>query len=90
MPLHLEIVTPERLAFSEDVDAVVCPGIGGERGILAHHAPLLTPLGVGELYQQFELLKAKLEADGLFAPEHKRRLPTWPKRIGIATSAQST
>jgi len=49
VPLHLEIVTPERLAFSEDVDAVVCPGIEGELGILPHHAPLLTTLGVGEL-----------------------------------------
>ncbi len=49
MPLRLEIVTPERLAFSEDVDAVVCPGIEGELGILPHHAPLLTTLGLGEL-----------------------------------------
>ena len=49
MPLRLEIVTPERLAYAEDVDAVVCPGIEGELGILPHHAPLLTTLGVGEL-----------------------------------------
>ena len=49
MPLHLEIVTPERLAFEGDVDAVVCPGIEGELGVLPHHAPLLTTLGVGEL-----------------------------------------
>ena len=46
------------------------------------------PLGVGELYQQFELLKARLEAEGLFAPERKRPLPQWPERIGIATSRQ--
>ena len=49
MPLHLEIVTPERLAYEGDVDAVVCPGIQGELGVLPHHAPLLTTLGVGEL-----------------------------------------
>lgn len=49
MPLLLEIVTPERLAFSEEVDEVVCPGIEGELGILPHHAPLLTTLGLGEL-----------------------------------------
>ncbi|MEZ4597299.1 MAG: F0F1 ATP synthase subunit epsilon [Chloroflexota bacterium] len=49
MPLHLEIVTPERLAFEGDVDAVMCPGIEGELGVLPHHAPLLTTLGVGEL-----------------------------------------
>lgn len=49
MPLHLEIVTPERLAYEGEVDGVVCPGIEGELGILPHHAPLLTTLGLGEL-----------------------------------------
>ena len=49
MPLRLEIVTPERQAYDDEVDSVVCPGIEGELGILPHHAPLLTTLGVGEL-----------------------------------------
>jgi F-type H+-transporting ATPase subunit epsilon len=49
MPLLLEIVTPERLAFSAEVDSVQVPGIEGELGILPHHAPLLSALGVGEL-----------------------------------------
>jgi F-type H+-transporting ATPase subunit epsilon len=49
MPLLLEIVTPERLAFSEEVDSVQVPGIEGELGILPHHAPLVSLLGVGEL-----------------------------------------
>lgn len=49
MPLRLDIVTPERLAFSDEVDEVICPGIEGQLGILPHHAPLLTQLGVGEL-----------------------------------------
>ena len=49
MPLQLEIVTPERLAFSDQVDAVFCPGVEGELGVLPHHAPLLSMLGVGEL-----------------------------------------
>ena len=49
MPLLLEIVTPERLAYSDEVDAVVLPGSEGELGVLPHHAPLITMLGVGEL-----------------------------------------
>ena len=49
MPLSLEIVTPERLAYSDTVDAVYCPGTEGEFGVLPHHAPLLAMLGVGEL-----------------------------------------
>jgi F-type H+-transporting ATPase subunit epsilon len=49
MPIQLEIVTPERLAYSDAVDAVVLPGSEGELGVLPHHAPLVTRLGVGEL-----------------------------------------
>src|SRR5512132_2544869 len=49
MPIQLEIVTPERLAYSDTVDAVQVPGAEGEMGILPHHAPLLATLGVGEL-----------------------------------------
>ena len=49
MPLLLEIVTPERLAYSDEVDAVQLPGIEGELGVLPHHTPLVSTLGVGEL-----------------------------------------
>jgi len=49
MPLRLEIVTVERLVYSEDVDMVIAPGIQGQLGILPRHAPLLTALTYGEL-----------------------------------------
>ncbi len=49
MTLHLEIVTPERMAYSDDVDMVLVPGIDGEMGILPHHTPLVSLLGLGEL-----------------------------------------
>jgi F-type H+-transporting ATPase subunit epsilon len=49
MPLHLEIVTPERLAFEGEVDEVIVPGSEGELGILPHHAPLISLLGQGVL-----------------------------------------
>ena len=49
MPLQLEIVTPERLAYSDTVDAVTLPGSEGELGVLPHHAPLVSMLGLGEL-----------------------------------------
>jgi F-type H+-transporting ATPase subunit epsilon len=49
MPILLEIVTPERLAYSDEVDSVVLPGSEGEMGVLPHHAPLVSTLGVGEL-----------------------------------------
>lgn len=43
--------------------------------------------GVGDLYAAFEQLKAKLSAQGLFDPSHKKPLPIYPKRIGIVTSS---
>ena len=43
--------------------------------------------GIGDLYAAFEQLKAKLAAQGLFAPEHKKLLPQFPKTIGIVTSS---
>ncbi len=49
MPLQLEIVTPERLAYADEVDMVLVPGIEGELGILPHHSPLVSLLGIGEL-----------------------------------------
>ena len=46
---RLEIVTAERVVFSDDVDEVVAPGVEGQLGILPHHAPLMTMLQPGEL-----------------------------------------
>lgn len=47
--LRLEIVTPESMTYSDDVDSVVIPGIEGELGILPQHVPLMTKLAPGEL-----------------------------------------
>ena len=49
MPLHLEIVTAERLVLSDDVDQVNAPTKDGRVGILPRHMPLLTVLTEGEL-----------------------------------------
>lgn len=47
----------------------------------------LTPEGVGDLAVAFEQLKAKLNAEGLFDPVHKKPLPAYPERIAIVTSS---
>lgn len=47
--LKVDIVTAERVVYSEDVDVVIAPGIEGQLGILPHHAPLMTTLQAGEL-----------------------------------------
>jgi F-type H+-transporting ATPase subunit epsilon len=47
--LKLEIITPEAIAFSEDVEMVTLPAIGGQIGIYPQHVRLITQLVPGEL-----------------------------------------
>jgi F-type H+-transporting ATPase subunit epsilon len=47
--LRLEIITAERLVYSDDVDIVVAPGVEGQLGILPRHTPLMTALQPGEI-----------------------------------------
>lgn len=47
--IKFEIVTAERVVYSDEVDIVVAPGIEGQLGILPHHASLMTMLQPGEL-----------------------------------------
>ena len=49
MPLRLEIVSPERRVYEDDVDMVIVPGRNGQLGILPRHTRLISSLGVGEL-----------------------------------------
>ncbi len=56
------------------------------RGQYQLSVQILQPRGVGLLQAKFEALKRKLQAEGLFAPERKRSLPKFPRRIGIVTS----
>src|SRR5947209_3723449 len=56
------------------------------RGQYQLSVQILQPRGLGVLQAKFEALKRKLEAEGLFAPERKRPLPAFPRRIGIVTS----
>ena len=55
----------------------------GEYQLVVQH---MEPAGEGALRQAFEELKNRLQAEGLFNPEHKRSLPWLPRRIGVITS----
>lgn len=61
-------------------------GVYEPRGEYQLYADLLRPVGVGDLYQRFERLKAKLQAEGLFDGDRKRDTPAMPHKIGIVTS----
>ena len=60
-----------------------------DRGELQISAEYLEPKGAGALQIAFEQLKAKLEAEGLFASARKKPIPALPARIGIVTSPQA-
>ena len=47
--MRLELITAERQVYADDVEMVVAPGMEGQLGILAHHAPLMTALQPGEI-----------------------------------------
>jgi exodeoxyribonuclease VII large subunit len=56
---------------------------GGQFQLYADH---VEPAGLGDLHREFEALKARLAAQGLFDQERKRPLPRFPRRIGVVTS----
>ena len=61
-------------------------GLYSEGGSYQITCDSMRPDGIGTLYQQFEALKNRLAAEGLFDEEHKRRLPYRPKKIAVVTS----
>jgi exodeoxyribonuclease VII large subunit len=61
-------------------------GVYEVRGLYQLYVDQIQPAGIGDLYERFERVKARLKAEGLFAPERKRALPTFPKRVGVVTS----
>src|SRR5215472_9844872 len=73
----LQVVVRGRITIYED------------RGELQISAEYIEPKGAGSLQLAFEQLKAKLEAEGLFAAERKKPIPSLPSRIGIVTSPQA-
>ena len=73
----LQVVVRGRVTIYED------------RGELQIAAEYIEPQGAGSLQLAFEQLKAKLEAEGLFAAERKTPIPSLPSRIGVVTSAQA-
>jgi F-type H+-transporting ATPase subunit epsilon len=67
-PFHFELVSPERLMFSGEVEAVIVPGTEGQFTVLKDHAPLMTRLkpGIVEV-EETETKKSRLFVRGGFA-----------------------
>ena len=56
-------------------------------GVYQIYAKAMKEDGIGTLYEQYEKLKAKLEAEGLFAVSHKKPIPQFPNKIGVLTAS---
>lgn len=77
------------LGFLEDGLEVLCLGnldVYGQRGVYQLNLRKIQPLGQGALQLAFRKLHAKLEAEGLFDPQHKKPLPRFPQRVALITS----
>lgn len=75
----------------KDGDKVCCHGRVGvyqKRGTFQLIVESLSPIGKGDLKEQFELLKKKLSEEGLFDLSKKRKIPSLPKRIAVITAEQ--
>jgi F-type H+-transporting ATPase subunit epsilon len=77
MPLHFELVTPERLVRSEEVYMVVVPGGEGDYGVLAGHAPVMSTIRNDaelEIYATQGAVPEKIKIAGGFAEVNEQGL----------------
>jgi F-type H+-transporting ATPase subunit epsilon len=86
MPLHFELVTPERLVRSEDVHMVVVPGSEGDFGVLEGHAPFMSTIRNGELQIYRNGMSGEPERiaiEGGFAEVNDRGLTVLAERADV-------
>ncbi len=72
--MRLEIITAERVVYSDDVEALVAPGTEGDLGILPHHASLMTMLQPGELMVRKDGEETYLAVTGGFMEVMENRI----------------
>ena len=65
------------------------PGLYQKSGLFRLSVLKAEPIGEGSLKRAFELLKKKLEQEGMFAPERKRKLPKYVKNVGVISSSEA-
>jgi F-type H+-transporting ATPase subunit epsilon len=82
--LHFELVTPDRMVTSGDVYMVVVPGVEGESGIMAGHAPYMTTLRNGEIvvYRTAGAQPERIQVTGGFAEVGDRGLTVLAESAG--------
>jgi exodeoxyribonuclease VII large subunit len=71
------------------VEVRACPTLYEARGKFQLNVEAMRRSGAGALFEAYERLKNRLDKEGLFDPHRKRRLPAFPRRLGIVTSLQA-
>jgi exodeoxyribonuclease VII large subunit len=79
-------VSGVKLSVGDEVIIEGVPEIYKPNGRMSFKAGIIELAGEGALKKAYDALKAKLESEGVFAPEHKRELPDFPKRVALITS----
>ncbi|MEI9850987.1 MAG: ATP synthase F1 subunit epsilon [Sphingomonas sp.] len=84
MPLHFELVTPERLVRSEEVYMVVVPGSEGDFGVLQGHAPVMSTIRDGDLaiYRSEKGEPETIRIEGGFAEVNDKGLTVLAEKAG--------
>jgi F-type H+-transporting ATPase subunit epsilon len=72
--LRLEIVTPERKVYEQDVQMVVVKGVAGELGVLPNHVPLVTPLKIGPVKVKKDGSEERIAVHGGFMEVRKDKV----------------
>ncbi len=86
---RMDAIRNPNLKKIKDGTKIVCLGeisVYAKRGTFQLIVRKINPIGVGDLSEQFELLKKKLAGEGLFDLEKKKKLPEMPKKIAIITA----
>ncbi len=87
--VHLEIVTPDRLFFDEDIDSVIVRGMEGDLAVLKGRAPIVTPLRIGKvrIFQNNTERIASVCSGYISAVNDKITIVTdaaeWPEEIDV-------
>ena len=76
--MRLEIITAEKVVYSDEVETVLVPGIEGELGVLSHHAALMTTLKPGELMVRKDGQESYLAVTGGSWRSWRTTSPFWP------------
>ncbi|MTI46861.1 F0F1 ATP synthase subunit epsilon [Sporosalibacterium faouarense] len=91
----LEIVTPDRKFFEEEVEMIVVRGQEGDLGILANHTPLVTPLDIGriKIKQNGEFKQAAIAGGYIEVGKEKTTIISdsaeWPEEIDLARAKEA-